>query len=466
MSESVARKKKILSSLQNAPVELKRDLDLDLFKAFPVDTSPTLSRLFRTYKRRKKPINVSFRKLVRWIKIGERATHYLHPYPAKLLPQIAHFFLAAGSFVKPQDLVLDPFGGSGTVALETILSGRDALYADVNPLARLISAVKTNSIDIEEYRAALKRIKRRYRAYKRAARPAVVNIKLWYSPRAISALSKLRRAICSEAPNAVTELLWVTFSAVARKASLADARFSVPVRPNPRRVKIRRRSRGIWTLFESQFAANVERFAELSQASQLLGKSQCIGEDARFLAKVGDTTIGLIITSPPYAGAQKYVRATSLSLGWLDLAKVSELRHLEDLTIGREHFKREATLSPTRTDSKKADRLIARVHKVDPVRATIVGKYLVEMKQALVEMNRVLRPLGHLVLIVGDNKVCGSTFSTSKFLRTFADTCGLVMRLELVDPIPSRGLMTKRHATADVIRKERILVFQKRLLDE
>jgi hypothetical protein len=464
MPGAVATKNNTLSSRRNAPDALTRDLKI--FKAFPVDTSPALSRLFRIYKRRKKPILVSFRKLVRWIKIGERATHYIHPYPAKLLPQIAHFFLAASSFVKAQDLVLDPFGGSGTVALETILSGRDALYADVNPLARLISAVKTRTIDVEESRLALKRTKRRYRLYKRADRPAVVNIKLWYSPGAISSLAKLRRAICSEAPSPVTDLLWITFSVIARKASFADQRFSVPVRPNLHRVKLRRRSKGIWQLFETQFVINVERLTELSQASDRLGKAHCIGEDARIITTVEDSTVGLIITSPPYAGAQKYVRATSLSLGWLGLAKVSELRGLEDLTIGREHYKREATLSLTRTGSKRADRLITRVHKLDPVRATVVGKYLVEMRQALIEMTRVLRPGGHLVLIVGDNQVCGSTFSTSRFLRAFANACGLVTKLELVDPIPSRGLMTKRHATAGVIRKERILVFKKRLLDE
>ena len=68
--------------------------------------------------------------------------------------------------------------------------------------------------------------------------------------------------------------------------------------------------------------------------------------------------------------------------------------------------------------------------------------------------------------ILGDNQVCGFTFSTSIFLRTFANACDLVTKLQLVDPIPSRGLMTKRHATAGVIRKERILVFQKRSFDE
>ncbi|MFN4130690.1 MAG: hypothetical protein ACK4GC_12885, partial [Paracoccaceae bacterium] len=56
--------------------------------AYPVDTSHTLQELFSHYGNDHLPIERSFRELVHWIKVGERATHYLHTYPGKLLPQI------------------------------------------------------------------------------------------------------------------------------------------------------------------------------------------------------------------------------------------------------------------------------------------------------------------------------------------------------------------------------------------
>ena len=162
--------------------------------------------------------------------MGERATHYLHTYPAKLLPQIAHFFLAASCLSKPGEQVLDPFGGTGTVALEAILSKRIALYADSNPLARLISQTKTSSYNTRTLKNAFKRIEMRYRLSRTRTAPNVININYWYDKATIRQLARLKHAIDLE-KNAHTRAFFsVTLSAVARKVSKADPRFSVPVR--------------------------------------------------------------------------------------------------------------------------------------------------------------------------------------------------------------------------------------------
>jgi hypothetical protein len=135
--------------------------------AYPFDTTEALQTMMGRYSKNGRAQNVSFRKLVGWLKVGERATHYLHSYPAKLLPQIAHFFLATHVLSRPKEKVLDPFGGTGTVALEALLSGRDALYADVNPLAQLIANVKTNPIAPAELAKGFARLTQNYRALKR-----------------------------------------------------------------------------------------------------------------------------------------------------------------------------------------------------------------------------------------------------------------------------------------------------------
>jgi tRNA G10 N-methylase Trm11 len=55
-------------------------------------------------------------------------------------------------------LVLDPFCGSGTVALEASIHGFLPLVADANPLALLLTKVKTTPYCIEK----LIRIKEKY----------------------------------------------------------------------------------------------------------------------------------------------------------------------------------------------------------------------------------------------------------------------------------------------------------------
>ena len=74
-------------------------------------------------------------------------THDIHPYPAKFIPQIPGNLISVLS--GPGELVLDPFGGSGTTALEAMRLGRRALSVDANPIASLIGAVKTARLDSE-----------------------------------------------------------------------------------------------------------------------------------------------------------------------------------------------------------------------------------------------------------------------------------------------------------------------------
>ena len=76
-------------------------------KAYPADTTAMLVKLHHEYQATGKPLAVSFRDLVpgsRWAN-----TPYLHSYPAKMLPQIAHFFLAARGWLAGTETVLDPF---------------------------------------------------------------------------------------------------------------------------------------------------------------------------------------------------------------------------------------------------------------------------------------------------------------------------------------------------------------------
>ena len=65
--------------------------------------------MINSYKLEGRPIKVSFRSIVSHIKNIDRATHLIHPYPAKLLAHIPNFFLSGNIFSKKGNLVYDPF---------------------------------------------------------------------------------------------------------------------------------------------------------------------------------------------------------------------------------------------------------------------------------------------------------------------------------------------------------------------
>lgn len=81
------------------------------------------------------------------ISLGPRRTASLHEfyrYPGRFSPDFARS--AINAFTEPGCLVLDPFVGGGTTAVEATLAGRRALVADINPLATFVTRVKTTPL--------------------------------------------------------------------------------------------------------------------------------------------------------------------------------------------------------------------------------------------------------------------------------------------------------------------------------
>ena len=73
------------------------------------------------------------------------ATNSYHRYPAKFIPQIVRELLV--NYSKEGDIVLDPFMGSGTTLVESMVQNRVGYGVDINPIAVLISQAKCTPID-------------------------------------------------------------------------------------------------------------------------------------------------------------------------------------------------------------------------------------------------------------------------------------------------------------------------------
>ncbi len=433
-----------------------------------------LAALFMLFQRTGYPIDVSFRELLRAPRMHGRAIHNLHPYPAKLLMNIPSFFLST-SLCRKSEVVLDPFCGSGTVLLEAILAGRHVAGADANPIARLITRTKLTPIASDTLRSARRLFFKRLPVVPRCGYPDVVNLEYWFYPHVQRELLRLLDAIQRTRNDALRDFFSVTFSACIKDVSLADPRLSVPVRlklnqyPKDHWLHERTNDRlrllkriDVVSVFSKRLNENIQRIEHLASWSPL-GGSLGLACDARSLTHLNDESVDFVITSPPYLGAQKYIRASSLSLTWLGLCEASHLRSLEDLNIGREHYPKAAYATPLFTGLPGADVLLEKITKVNPLRAHIAATYICEMRWALHELSRVLKPHRYAVLVAGASQVCGVPFPTPLFLIELAREVGLLLRLHLVDTIRSRALMTKRHHTAGRIDSESILLFRKGL---
>lgn len=434
----------------------------------------------KKYSENRTPISVSFRDLFSDLNRPDRYTHLIHAYPAKLLVHIPYFFLNNAYFSKENDIILDPFCGTGTVLLEANLAGRNAIGADANPLARLIASVKTTKLDDNKLSETLKTLTHRARLFRNVDYPNVVNRDFWFSSNIQVQLAKIRRAINELPDDGYKAFFEVCFSNCVKKVSYADQRIAVPVKLNPNRFekygeqywRIENRlaelkSVDVFAKFRAICSDNIIRVKKISCISSDVS-SRIISENAQILtssigdsALLKDASVDMILTSPPYAGAQKYIRSSSLNLGWLGLTDAETLKNIDKKSIGRENYL-STEIKEIKTGINSVDDLLTKLFQINKKRAYIVGNYLQEMKIAIDESIRVLKNSGYYIIVIGNNKVCNHEFNTQDYLTEYIESKGLNLQFKLIDDIKSYGLMTKRNKTADIISREWILVFKKK----
>ncbi|PKQ65303.1 MULTISPECIES: DNA methyltransferase [Raineya] len=91
--------------------------------------------------------------------------HRLHPYKGKYIPQLVEYFLDGHTdefkkqvFFNKEDIVLDPFCGSGTTLVQANELGIHAIGVDISAFNALISNVKISKVDFTELYQETERI--------------------------------------------------------------------------------------------------------------------------------------------------------------------------------------------------------------------------------------------------------------------------------------------------------------------
>lgn len=77
-------------------------------------------------------------------KVANEYTHGLYRYPASLSPYLCRAIIE--TFTSKGDLVIDPFCGGGTTAIESIALGRRSISSDINSLAVFATRAKATPL--------------------------------------------------------------------------------------------------------------------------------------------------------------------------------------------------------------------------------------------------------------------------------------------------------------------------------
>jgi DNA modification methylase len=452
------------------------------------------------YELKRKPLGINFKKEVISLYGHSESTytHYLHSYPGKVFPYIPRFFLSINELCPPDGIVIDPFCGSGTVLLESIthpVYKRKAMGIEVNPLARLIAKVKTTPLEIEPLRKRSIALIEKLNISKEPTSviPTFKNINFWFSEKNIKRLLILREIIYEEPDDDIKDFFYVCFSSIIRKFSNAD-----PLIPPPVKLKMEKYSNSpqkndylkrfleqvnianTVEVFEEKVRAGIRAIEALNLEIQPCSENvdaKIIWDDARSMKKatmsfksrlIQDITrplesksMNLILTSPPYLTAQKYVRTVKLETSWLELLSDKDLINLSRDIIGSECSVSTNTKAEEKVGVEEIDSLIEWSSKISKERSIQLFKYFSDMKCVFNEIHRVLRDDGSVIIVVGNNNVLSKSVKTYELLVKLGNITGFQTKVILKDKIRGRGMITKRHNNGGLIKEEYSLVMAK-----
>ncbi len=357
------------------------------------------------------------------------SAHSLHAFAAKFPPQIPRVFIT--ELARPGETVLDPMMGSGTAVLEALLLGRKPVGFDIDPLAVRIGRVKTTPLDIFTVTSTVDRIvatARRLadskdeilRAMASGFTPKTVEFfNYWFSQDVQMELMALLTAITSQRDTSIRPFLEVIFSSVivTKSGGVSLARDLAHSRPH--KVENKNCKSAIDKFAEKADKA-IKQICNLPLDSQRALVSY--GDVRRLPLK--DSVVDLVVTSPPYVNAIDYVRAHKFSLSWLGYP-IEGLTEKRTKYIGAEKYNSENLNDFPETVRK----ILQSLGEKDAKKAGVARKYFVDMKAALGEMHRVLKPRKAAIIVVGTSTIRDINVQTHLCLATLAEQVGF----DLVD---------------------------------
>jgi DNA modification methylase len=288
------------------------------------------------------------------------------------------------NFSKPNDLVLDPFGGSGVTAIEALMNNRKGVSIDTNPMAVFIVKALLAPVKQSELSEAYNRVKKEYlkkepntpeeieQALNKYPYPIgwklpkgsdVKTIEKLFTNKQNAQLALLKYIIKREKNENIRNTLLLMFSGLLNKVNLTY-----------HSSKGRSEGRGDSSIFRyyryriAKEPATIEiapyldsRYKKVSDAKKemsyfinenTISDASIIKGTATNLKDIPRESVDYIYTDPPYGKKIPYLDLSIMWNAWLDL-EVTEKDYDNEAIEGGEHSKSKADYNRLIADSIK-----------------------------------------------------------------------------------------------------------------
>lgn len=416
-----------------------------------------------------------YKRLLDKEKTYERAgMHSFHRYYGKLIPAIPSAFIK--EFTQNGDLVFDPFSGSGTTAVESLINDRNFIGYEINPLAVSIANTKTRKLSsklLSSYNdEIMKLIKSNSYSFDKSDLPYLLNRDHWFKDFVQKDLIIIKKAIDDLFENHIVhsddlqdykQFYLMTLSAIIRNVSNCDTRHVFP--------GISKRMRAL----EAEGKIHIDVFASFERAIKKRSayydvyNTNCSaniieGDSTKVDLSYLKDSVDLIVTNPPYISSVRYIETMKIEMYWMQyIYNANEYDTLAHKMLGNDKLRKAEYQDLEYTAFEEINNVIDEMKDIDQKSAKIIGTFFNQIEQVIERMSYVLKKGGKAVIKISDSKIKKKKIETGKFMTLIAQKYGFKLYDVFLDEINnnSRSLTTARNTYSDIITHDYIIIWEK-----
>lgn len=352
----------------------------------------------------------------------------IHPYPAKYTVDLAIEYIE--KYSTKNNIIYDPFIGSGTSLLAAKYTGRNGYGTDINHIAILISKFKSTNFSKDNLKNLYYYVEKLKQDFNSSIDGVELNsypsIEHWFCKDAIQVLSYIKNSFSLVEDENELIFIKTVFSSIINSVSNqeSDTRYAAIVKP-------RLNKEYIFTTFIKKFLSTLKLIeSTIFETESTLFLKPMLLDSNLCDTQIPSGSVDLIITSPPYPNTYDYYLYHKHRMNWLDF----DVKYSMEKEIGsRREF------SSLKHPKEKFDN---------------------DMLSILTHCDKVLKENGYVVLVMGDGKIQGEIYEAKENLSNICSMIGW----QLIDysytwlDQTSRSFQ-KSYRTKG--KKEHILVFRK-----
>ncbi len=356
--------------------------------------------------------------------------------------------------------VLDPFAGVGTTLVESIRHGYNAIGFEINPFAALAARVKCTAflLDPALVRAHIVTFEQRARRITEAidqawargddlARllpapasrpPAAFRSRVpFFSPAVERKVLHCLDLIHAVPDPQVRDLMLLAFGSILVHVSNYSYEPSLGSRSAVGKADVLNADvAGLLSARLYDMEHDIIVYRRDMMQFQPLPEGKVINDDSRQMRRmIPDSSIDIVITSPPYLNNYHYIRNTRPHLFWLNfVSQPSDLKRLEEANFGKYWQTVRDKAAPTLLfHLADLDQTIEEISSKNQEKGVYGGRgwanYVIEYFNDCYHMNQnlyyVLKPGARAVFVVGNSIIQGVNVRTDQFLGRIGEICGL-----------------------------------------